>query len=84
MRIVSVALISLFIDFISSIQESALLAPNEISHLKLDSPLEKALIEKLTKSSDQKINLGAYNAWLDDLRQLKNIHFEIYNENSIN
>jgi len=56
-----------FIGFISGIQGSALLTPQEISHLNLESDFEETLIGKVANNGET-INSCLHYSWLDLLR----------------
>jgi hypothetical protein len=56
-----------FISFISAIQKNALLSPDELSHLELGTPLEKALLKSLAKQN-RNVNSELYCAWIERLR----------------
>ncbi len=61
-----------FISFVSSVQ-NALLTQEEISNLRLGSPLETSLINELSMNrKDLNIDIEEYARWLEGLRTLKN------------
>ncbi len=68
-----------FSILISSLQENALLTLEEISHLRLGSPLETDLISKLSVNRKNEVNIEEYAEWLESLRSLEKQH-RILNE----
>lgn len=58
-----------FAGFVSGIQESALLSPQEIRKMKIFSPLESRLIEKLIK--ERQADPEKYAQWVEELRAAK-------------
>lgn len=66
-----------FISFVSAIQENALLTQEEISHLKLDSQLEKNLMQEIARKKRKEIDQDLYNAWIEKLRASYRLYLEL-------
>lgn len=57
-----------FVSFVSSIQEAALLTPEEISHLNLESELETRLMCEIAKRRKPDVDTELYGLWVEKLR----------------
>lgn len=71
-----------FINFISSMQENALLSLEEINHLKLETSFEKELLIAVSGQRSQEVNLEMYDVWLDRLRKGYRLEKEYNHDNN--